>query len=135
MARTTPRVHQGRLNAQHGSQAIVVDSPAWFIWLAEHRVFRFTSVAGHFTARREQRAAGWYWYAYRRQHGLLRSAYLGKTEELTLLRLSEIAGRLSTAPGSPAVGTPEQRFLLTTKMTPPPLSPSLVARPRLIASL
>lgn len=137
MARTTPRVQQGRLKIQHGSQAIVVDSPAWFSWLAEHRIFRFTSPAGTFTARREPRAAGWYWYAYRRQHGSLRSAYLGKTEELTLLRLTEVANGLSSAPvpASPAVGTPEPRFLLTTKMTPPPLSPSLVARPRLFASL
>src|SRR5258707_2104337 len=137
MARATPRVQQGRLKAQHGSQAIVVDSPAWFSWLAEHRVFRFTSPASTFTARREPRAAGWYWYAYRRQHGSLRSAYLGKTEELTLLRLTEVANGLSSAPvpASPVVGTPEPHFLLTTKMTPPPLSPSLVARPRLLASL
>lgn len=138
MARRTPDVQKGLLNTHSGSEAIAVDSPAWFGWLVEHRIFRFTSLAGFFTARREQRVSGWYWYAYRRQHGSLRCAYLGKAEELTLARLTEIADRLNAPPAPEpltAVAPPAQRFLLTTKMTLPSLSPSLVARPRLIATL
>ena len=134
MARMTARVQQGLLNTHDGTQAIVVDSPAWFAWLNEHRVFRFTSPAGNFTARKEQRAVGWYWYAYRRQHGLLRNAYLGKGEELTLSRLTEIAGILSTARESP-MGSLHQQMLLTTKITPPSPSPTTIVRPRLTALL
>lgn len=95
MARMTARVQQGLLNTHDGAQAISVGSPDWFGWLKEHRVFRFTSPSGNFTARKEQRAVSWYWYAYRRQHGSLRNAYLGKSEELTLSRLTEIANTLT----------------------------------------
>src|SRR5258708_37665701 len=44
-----------------------------------------------FTARKEQRPGGWYWYAYRRSQGKLHSVYLGKSEELTLERLNTTA--------------------------------------------
>ncbi|GER91408.1 helix-turn-helix transcriptional regulator [Dictyobacter vulcani] len=137
MTRTTPEIQQGLLITHDSLQAIKVDTPAWFTWLTEHSVFRFTSSSGKFTARKEQRFAGWYWYAYRRQQGLLRTAYLGKSEEISLARLTEIAGLLHTIhPQNPPItGTPAQQFLLTTKITPPTLSSALIARPRLIDSL
>ncbi|HEX6543083.1 MAG TPA: AAA family ATPase, partial [Ktedonobacterales bacterium] len=140
MARTTPNVHQGVLDAREGAQAIVVDSPAWFVWLSRHRVFRFASSVGTLTARKERRAASWYWYAYRRQRGVLRSAYLGKSEEVTLARLMRIASVFHgaslqcTASAETAEAT-EERSLLTTKMTPPMRSSSTIDRPRLLALL
>lgn len=137
MARMTARVQQGLLNTHDDTQAISVDSPDWFVWLKEHRVFRFTSPNGNFTARKEQRAVGWYWYAYRRQHGSLRNAYLGKSEELTLSRLMEIANTLNTVPtfSRQNASSLAQQMLLTTKITPPALSPTIIARPRLTALL
>ncbi len=50
-----------------------------------------------FTARKEQRPGGWYWYAYRRSQGKLHNVYLGKTEELTLERLNTTAEALERA--------------------------------------
>jgi len=50
-----------------------------------------------FTARKEQRPGGWYWYAYRRSQGKLHNVYLGKTEELTLERLNATAETLERA--------------------------------------
>ena len=72
----------------------VVGSAEWFAWLRHHCSFRFETDCAAFTARKEQRPGGWYWYAYRRKHGKLRSTYLGKSEELTFDRLSSIAEML-----------------------------------------
>ncbi|GHO46369.1 LuxR C-terminal-related transcriptional regulator [Ktedonospora formicarum] len=140
MSRMTPRVEQELLHIQDvhdGALTIMVGSPEWFVWLQEHRVFSFRSQDGNFTARKEQRAAGWYWYAYRRRHGVLRSAYLGKTDELTFLRLAEIAIQLqrTSATAQPIVSAPDQHLLLATKIIPPFLPSSMIARSRLIVSL
>jgi predicted ATPase/DNA-binding CsgD family transcriptional regulator len=59
--------------------------------LEEHSLFLFEDASSRFSARKERRSGGWYWYAYRRQQGKLRSAYLGKSSELTQERLSTIA--------------------------------------------
>lgn len=53
MAHATPWIQQGELNTHEGPVAPIVDSPAWFNW---HHIFRFTSPAGTFSVRREQRA-------------------------------------------------------------------------------
>ncbi|HEX6478919.1 MAG TPA: NB-ARC domain-containing protein [Ktedonobacteraceae bacterium] len=50
-----------------------------------------------FTARKEQRPGGRYWYAYRRVQGKLHTAYLGKSEELTFERLNTVATILERA--------------------------------------
>jgi DNA-binding CsgD family transcriptional regulator len=95
MARRIPMVRDGCLQdpTTNGNlvDTIVVGSAEWFAWLEHHCSFRFETDCTAFTARREQRPGGRYWYAYRRKQGKLRSAYLGKSEELTLDRLSSIA--------------------------------------------
>jgi DNA-binding CsgD family transcriptional regulator len=73
------------------AETIVVEMAEWFEWLDHHCSFRFETGCTAITARKEQRPGGWYWYAYRRKQGKLRSAYLGKSEELTLERLSSVA--------------------------------------------
>src|SRR6266852_2876748 len=77
---------------------IQVGSEAWYAWLSQPtpRSFAFSSPQGTLTARREERHGTWYWYAYRSRGGHLHKAYLGKSEELTLLRLHEAAALLST---------------------------------------
>ncbi|HZR39501.1 MAG TPA: hypothetical protein VFB12_05250, partial [Ktedonobacteraceae bacterium] len=75
MARTTPRVEQEILVLPEGRNAPVqVGSQQWFSWLADDRnaSFFFTHEAGSFTARKERRKrGGWYWIAYRSQEGKL----------------------------------------------------------------
>ncbi len=99
MARDTPSVQDGRLTLPDGRQraSIPVGSTAWWAWLAEAGTtsFRFGAGAARFTARRERKAGGRYWYAYRRQAGRLRKAYLGKAEDLTLERLHVAAATLT----------------------------------------
>src|SRR5436305_1991065 len=79
-------------------QVLTVDSAAWFAWLETASTFSFVSETGSFTARREQaghKRGGWYWKAYRKQHGKLSSRYLGKSETITLARLQAVAQDLA----------------------------------------
>jgi hypothetical protein len=78
------------------------DSREWFIWLASLGSFTFKGKEGHFAARLEEKMQDnapsmFSWYAYRKANGRGHKLYLGKTSELTLEMLEEIAGRLHTA--------------------------------------
>ena len=80
MARSIPTVRDGSLH-QHTAQEISLDpirigTAAWYSWLEQHRSFCFEAGRMTFTARKEQRPGGWYWYAYRRSQGKLHSRYL-----------------------------------------------------------
>jgi predicted ATPase/DNA-binding CsgD family transcriptional regulator len=73
---------------------LVVGTPDWYIWLTTVSTFKFVSTCGTFTARKEQagnRRGGKYWKAYRKRHGKLSSAYLGKSETLTIEHLNAAA--------------------------------------------
>ena len=76
---------------------VVIVTDAWYTWLADQHIqsFSFRHPLGTFTARRERKRYGWYWYAYRKRAGRLYKAYLGKTEELTLERLNAAAAALT----------------------------------------
>ena len=89
MARLSPRVHGATLvyQQQGQDQALQVGTPDWFAWLATASTFAFRDDVRHLTARKERagnQRGGWYWKAYRTQHGRLASIYLGKSEALTL---------------------------------------------------
>jgi LuxR family maltose regulon positive regulatory protein len=124
---------------------ITVGTPAWFTWLEDATTFTFTSPSGSFTARKERRTrGGWYWKAYRTVNGTLRRAYLGKRESLTLDWLERAAVKLATAatlvdaqaiapPSAPAAAMPLN--LLATKLFVPPARTYLVPRPRLFDRL
>src|SRR2546421_746117 len=137
-------------------QVLTVDTAAWFAWLETASTFSFVSETGSFTARREQaghKRGGWYWKAYRKQHGKLSSRYLGKSETLTLARLQTVAQALAdalveTAPDNDAdaavpsaqAAAPGMRSdaltpLLATKLHRPLPRAHLVRRPRLAARL
>src|SRR5713101_6735501 len=99
MTRRIPTVRNGTLH-EHIEEvpsidAIVVGSAAWYTWLENHSTFRFDHPFSSFTARKEQRSGGWYWYAYRRQAGRLRTAYVGRSAELSITRLEVIAADLA----------------------------------------
>ena len=99
--RAIPRVIDDCLvpteNAMLNLPVIEVGSKAWYTWLTEPAThsFAFHSPHGTMTARREHIHSAWYWYAYRSQNGRLHKAYLGKSEELTLMRLHAAATMLS----------------------------------------
>src|SRR5947209_3987375 len=151
-----PRVIRDHLllpdSSNHSVPTIQVGSEAWFVWLSQPatRSFAFSSAEGALTARREHRRGTWYWYAYRSQDGHLHKTYLGKSEDLTLVRLHEAATSLSTEratrpqlsdtlrPPLPPAATPPSSVasapslhLLTTKISVPPARLSMVMRPRL----
>ncbi len=137
-------------------QGLTVDTAAWFAWLETASTFSFVSETGSFTARREQaghKRGGWYWKAYRKQHGKLSSRYLGKSETVTLARLQTVAQALAdvhveTAPDTDAdearlpaqAAAPGMRSdsltpLLATKLHRPLPRTHLVRRPQLAARL
>ena len=104
MGHTRARVDGATLVAAANDAApILVGTPAWFAWLEDATAFTFTSPSGSFTARKERRTrGGWYWQAYRTANGALQKAYLGKLENLTLDRLDRAAVTLATASTSAA---------------------------------
>jgi hypothetical protein len=91
--------------------AIVVGSAAWYAWLDHHHSFHFDHLSSTFTARKEQRSGGWYWYAYRRQAGRLRTAYLCRSTELSITRLEVIAAELAGLPGARDMQMPARDYV------------------------
>jgi LuxR family maltose regulon positive regulatory protein len=160
MAKMTPMVCDDTLiyRQDDHEQVLVVETPAWFAWLATATTFAFTSNTGSFTARKERagnQRGGWYWKAYRTQHGQHFSLYLGKAETLTLARLNAVAQALAQASnqdagdvagvGQPSPSTeavephvmPTRRGdpLLATKLRVPQPPVQLVRRPQLVERL
>ncbi len=75
---------------------IVPESPAWFAWLEQVSSFAFWGKDGHYTARKESRPRGEaYWYAYVGAGKKLMKKYLGKTADVTLARLEQVAAALA----------------------------------------
>src|SRR6478672_7535275 len=104
MARTSARVDGTTLVAAPGfplgahAPTITVGTPSWFAWLQEATAFTFTSPSGSFSARKERRTrGGWYWKAYRSSNGTVQRVYLGKAEDLTLEKLNHVAAALATS--------------------------------------
>src|SRR5215831_4744092 len=90
-----PKVRDGSLLQQTAEEMsfdpIAIGTADWYTWLEHHSSFCFEGPMCSFTARKERRPAGWYWYASRRVHGKLHRAYIGKSATLTLERLNEVA--------------------------------------------
>src|SRR6266516_340713 len=155
MAKMTPLVRGDRLIYQQDEheQVLAVETPAWFAWLATASTFAFTSENGTFTARKERASnqrGGWYWKAYRTQHGKLSSRYLGKSETVTLVHLQAVAQDLAAGPVSaspvrageaelPPAPLRTQRdplhSLLATKLHVPRLRAQFIRRSRLLERL
>lgn len=85
-----PWVRDGRL-LNRDNQRIVVDTPAWFSWLATIASFCYSSQRSsvRLTVRQEKRGSKLYWYGYSRIDSKLHNVYLGKRENLTQARLEE----------------------------------------------
>jgi hypothetical protein len=95
---TTPKIIGHFLYNEQA--AVPLDTPAWFDWLALHTTFYFDSPLGTFTARREPRANGVFWYAFRRYRKRLYKAYLGRSADLTSAHLLTVAQQLADKAGA-----------------------------------
>ncbi|GHO64241.1 hypothetical protein KSC_031330 [Ktedonobacter sp. SOSP1-52] len=156
MARSTPTVRDATLFVGKEAQdiSIAIGSEHWFEWLEQHSstIFSFQTLYGSYTARKERignHRGGWYWKAYRKSEGKLYRAYLGKSEDLTLARLGEIALILATRIHAEAAKmqhlspqySPHQYAdasmmpLLESKLHPPRLPALLIERSRLLMLL
>ncbi len=71
---------------------LVLDSSAWSVWVGQTCSFAFHGQNGSYTARKEhRRRRGDYWYAYARVQRKLTKRYLGRSTDLTLTRLEQVA--------------------------------------------
>lgn len=147
MARPTPQVKENKLVlASNSENPITLDTLEWFAWLENATTFAFRCSFGSFIARKEARTrGGWYWKAYHTANGTVHRAYLGKTEGLTLDRLTKAAEKLAatasdltgptTSPVDQPTPAPLTNRLLATKLSVPPARAQLVSRPRLFERL
>ena len=107
MGKATPKVKywsDRRAELYIGTDApLLIGSKAWFEWLElpESKSFSFDSsgscLVSDFSARRETRNKGNYWYGYKRINGRLRNTYIGLSSDLKLSHLLEVgvsAGRI-----------------------------------------
>jgi LuxR family transcriptional regulator, maltose regulon positive regulatory protein len=141
MARTMPRIRQDILTYFDGDAclSLVVGTHAWYTWLTHATAFSFQCAHGKFTARKEHfQRGGWYWKAYRKCGNRLATAYLGKSENLTLECLISAARTLSSTSETSITHTQEAEpnayklalteSLLAAKLSIPPVRPSLIQR-------
>ena len=109
---------------------LVVDTHAWFDWLARTPSFTFSGQHGHLTVRQETRSGGAYWYAYQRVGPKMAKRYLGRAAELTLARLEHAAAELSTAALASGQETPASGVSPATLFTPQTLPSPLASLKR-----
>jgi hypothetical protein len=93
------------LDSSPAGERVVLDSPAWFAWLAVESTQRFAYalfdarvgyIVGFVTVRKERRQRGGaYWVAYRRVAGQVRKVYIGHSSMVSAVRLAAAAERLA----------------------------------------
>lgn len=78
---------------QRHTPCLPEDNEAWLAWLADHSAFSFQGRHGHLNLLKETRARSneGYWYAYRRQGQGRIKRYAGRTSNVTIARLEELA--------------------------------------------
>lgn len=100
----TWRAERGRyeLCEQGQAQQLKIEGEPWIAWLAAHSAFAFQGRQGRLTLLKESRARGeeGYWYAYRSLGGRTSKKYVGRSRDLTVERLEEVARALE-AEGNP----------------------------------
>nr|BBH85347.1 HTH-type transcriptional regulator MalT [Thermosporothrix sp. COM3] len=74
-----------------------LEGEAWQAWLGEHRAFAFHGRAGQINLLKEKRARGieGYWYAYHRHGERMVKRYAGRSAQLNLERLEDLAALLA----------------------------------------
>jgi LuxR family maltose regulon positive regulatory protein len=92
-----PSHHAYELRASQRDEVldIVPGGMSWVEWVSQVSSFAFHGRYGSYTARQEQKPRGeGYWYAYARVEGKLTKKYLGRSVDLTLSRLEQVAQQL-----------------------------------------
>jgi predicted nucleic acid-binding Zn-ribbon protein len=94
-----PSVVQGLIEAEDG-RVFELDSPKGAAWLETVTSFRYEPTGGNkpYTVRKESGKGSDYWYGYRKMAGKLHKKYIGKTSELSIVKLEKIAEALNTPP-------------------------------------
>ncbi|HEX2916503.1 MAG TPA: LuxR C-terminal-related transcriptional regulator [Chloroflexia bacterium] len=131
------------------------NAQSWHEWLEKCSSFAFVGRQGRMNLLKEARGGESYWYAYRRQGRRIHKKYAGRSLELTLERLEELAHLLEHSEdplvadpeslpvdSSPTVGVTQNRTgrvssatLLAPKLSLPRLHSDTLLRPRLLALL
>jgi len=135
---------------------LVPGHATWFAWLDSIASFAFHGRSGlRCTVRKEaMRRGSAYWYGYRSRQGRTVKRYIGRTADLSIGRLEEVAQQIAIAvPRAPAIAEtsaeqamcapaaapfpapPPMTPLLASKLHPPRLPGTLVARTRLLDRL
>jgi chromosome segregation ATPase len=93
---TIPSVVQGLIETEDG-KVFELDSPKGSAWLESIGSFRFepSGDSKPYTVRKE---SGIYWYGCRKVAGKVRKKYIGKSSEVSIAKLEEIAEALETPP-------------------------------------
>jgi crotonobetainyl-CoA:carnitine CoA-transferase CaiB-like acyl-CoA transferase len=93
---TIPSVMQGLIETEDG-KVFELDSPKGSAWLESRGSFRFEPSGNTkpYTVRKE---SGIYWYGCRKVAGKVRKKYIGKSSEVTVAKLEEIAEALEIPP-------------------------------------
>lgn len=123
----SPLVTCGELHCADYSFPIEIGSGIWLDWLEKNKSFRFemelvrefeasltqkyeTTETASFSACKERRPSGEFWYATRKINGKLRRAYLGEGQRLTIAKLEEVARQLHGNPEqSPSIESPPSK--------------------------
>ena len=96
--RTDRRVYELDEPGSEPFLPLVSNEERWVAWLESISAFSFQGQQGHLTVRKEARPRGdQYWYAYRRVGPRMAKKYLGRSVDLTLGRLEEIAAAFPPA--------------------------------------
>src|SRR6266480_8139486 len=76
---------------------VVPDSHEWYDWLSSVSSFTFGGQHAQVTVRQESRSGGnAYWYAYRRSGVKTTKKYLGRSSDLSIAHLEEVALQLAS---------------------------------------
>lgn len=106
-ARSTPKIAGGFLTYWEETglgrfyHTVSLDSADFYFWLKRGQTF---SYEGRYTVRREKRANGYFWYAFKRDEanaGRLEKHYIGKDEAVTAEKLMHIGWAFQYGKDSP----------------------------------
>ncbi|MBA2678286.1 MAG: hypothetical protein H0U76_07835 [Ktedonobacteraceae bacterium] len=80
-----------------GNPPLLKEEEGWLKWVSEHSSFAFHGRGERMNLLKEKRSRGGegYWYAYQRRGGRMVKRYAGRSEQLSLAYLEEVAALLS----------------------------------------